>query len=43
MVLEHFINGENILEDLFSSYNYYKSPMLNHGIFSSIKMNLMIL
>ena len=32
-----FYNGENILEDLFSSYNYYKSSMLNQWYFLKYK------
>ena len=32
-----FYNGENILEDLFSFYNYYKSPMLNQWYFLKYK------
>ena len=32
-----FYNGENILEDLFASYNYYKSPMLNQWYFLKYK------
>lgn len=32
-----FYNGENILEDLSASYNYYKSPMLNQWYFLKYK------
>ena len=34
-----FYNGEGILEDLFSTYNYYKSPMLNQWYFNKERDN----
>lgn len=35
--LGDFYNGENILNDLFTSYTYFESPLLNQWFFDKVK------